>query len=110
MSYNGNERRKYPSLRKHVEALLNAGATITEREPLQLLFKGQEMGVRHGILLCEPTPQELEEALALLASGESERRAEALNICLKQLEAALAPYPPFHTSRLSKRAITAAVG
>ncbi|MCQ4297509.1 hypothetical protein NAU58_18175 [Pseudomonas stutzeri] len=110
MSYNGNERRKYPSLRKHVEALLNAGATITEREPLQLLFKGQEMGVRHGILLCEPTPQELDEALSLLANGDSERRTEALTICLKQLEAAIAPYPPFHTARLSKPGNTAAIG
>lgn len=110
MSYNGNDRRKYPSLRKHVEALLSAGATITKREPLQLLFKGQEMGVRHGILLCEPTPEELDEALGLLASGESDRQSEALKICLRQLEATLAPYPPFHTARLSRRGNTAAIG
>ncbi len=99
MRYEGKERRQYTALRCHVEALLKDGATITAREPLHMVYKGQEMGVRHGILVCEPTPQELDEALAWLARGEKERRDAALKICLSQLDAALAPYPPFKTIR-----------
>lgn len=99
MRYEGKERRQYSALRKHVEALLKDGASIADRDPLHLVYKGQEMSVRHGILVCEPTPQELDEALDWLARGNKERRASALKICLNQLDAVLAPYPPFRTIR-----------
>lgn len=101
MSYSGKERRKYPALRNHVQALLTDGATVKARDPLQLSYKDREMSVRHGILMCEPTPQELIDALDLLAKGSTERRAAAVQVCLAQLEAALAPYPPFQPLRQS---------
>ena len=99
MRYEGKERRQHNALRNHVEALLKHGATITDRAPLHLVYKGQEMSIRHGILVCEPTPQELDEALDWLACGDNERRASALRICLEQLDAVLAPYPPFRNIR-----------
>ncbi|MTZ15120.1 hypothetical protein GNE00_15325 [Pseudomonas sp. JL972] len=94
-----NERRKFQSLRNHVQALLDDGATIAAREPLQLAYKGKALSVRHGILLCEPAPQALTDALEALARGERELRAQALDVCLQQLEAALAPYPPLRSFR-----------
>lgn len=99
MRYEGKERRRYTALRCHVEALLKDGATVTARDPLHLIYKGQEMSIRHGILVCEPTPQELDEALDCLARGEKEHHAAALKICLSQLDAVLAPYPPFRRIR-----------
>lgn len=101
MNYSGKERRKYPALRNHVQALLNDGATVKARDPLQLAHKGLDMTVLHGILVCEPTGQELTDALAVLASGDDDRRAFALEVCLSQLDAALAPYPPFRPVRCS---------
>ena len=99
MSYSGKERRQYPALRNHVQALLLDGAKITSRDPLQLAYKGCEMSVRHGLLIYEPTPAELAEALEALAQGDVERRAAALKTCLAELDAALAPYPPFRPLR-----------
>lgn len=100
MHYSGTERRKYPALRNHVQALLTDGAKVKSRDPLQLTYKGQEITARHGILMCEPTPRELVDALGTLAGGEAEHRVAALQICLQQLDAALAPYPPFRPIRL----------
>lgn len=99
MTYCGKDRRQSLALRNHVHALLLDGAIITSREPLQLSYKGCEISVRHGLLICEPTPLELAEALDVLAQGETEQRANALRTCLAQLNASLAPYPPFRPLR-----------
>lgn len=104
-----NERRKSPTLRNHVQALLDDGAAIAAREPLQLTYKGKTLCVRHGILLCEPAPEALTDALEALASGQRERRAQALDVCLQQLDAALAPYPSLRDLRPSRAEGRAAV-
>jgi len=78
LKYHGKDRRQCTALRNHINALLADGASLVGRDPVRLVYKGQTLTVQHGLLLSEPTPDELVEALNVLAKGD-----------------ALAPYPPF---------------
>lgn len=46
-----HELRRFTSLRKHVDELLCEGAVITARDPTTLLFEGQALKARHGMLV-----------------------------------------------------------
>ena len=95
MSYQGKDRRQCTALRNHIDALLAAGASLVGRDPVRLVYKRQMLTVQHGMLLSEPTPTELVEALNMLAEGDDSRRSAAIEACLRHLDSALAPYPPF---------------
>ncbi len=95
MSYQGKERRQCTALRNHIDALLADGASLVGRDPVRLVYKRQTLTVQHGMLLSEPTPAELIDALNVLAEGDDCTRAAAIETCLRHLDQALAPYPPF---------------
>lgn len=95
MSYQGKERRQCTVLRNHINALLADGALLVGRAPIRLVYKRQKLTVHHGLLLREPIPAELIDALNVLAKGEDRPRAAAIETCLRYLDNALAPYPPF---------------
>ncbi|MCQ4259140.1 hypothetical protein [Stutzerimonas stutzeri] len=46
-----HELRRFTSLRKHVDELLSEGAVITDRDPTTLVFEGQALKARHGMLV-----------------------------------------------------------
>ncbi|MCQ4274496.1 hypothetical protein [Stutzerimonas degradans] len=95
MRYQGTDRRQCTALRNHIDALLADGASLIGRDPVRLVYKKQTLTVQHGMLLSEPTPSELIDALNLLTEGEDSARAAAIETCLRYLDSALAPYPPF---------------
>jgi len=95
MTYHGKERRHCTALRNHIDQLIAEGASLIGRDPVRLVYKGQTMTVRHGILFSEPTPADLIEALNQLTEGDKDARAAAIEICLQHLDEAMAPYPPF---------------
>ncbi|MEG4315343.1 hypothetical protein U8L64_10070 [Pseudomonas sp. FIP_A4] len=95
MSYQGTDRRQCTALRNHIDGLLADGASLIGRDPVRLIYKQQTLTVQHGMLLSEPTPSELIDALNVLVEGEDGARAAAIEICLRYLDSALAPYPPF---------------
>lgn len=95
MRYQGKERRQCTALRNHINALLADGASLVGRDPVRLVYKRQALTVQHGMLLSEPTPAELLEALDVLVAGDDSARAAAIETCLRHLDNALAPYPPY---------------
>lgn len=95
MRYQGTDRRQCTALRNHIDGLLADGASLVGRDPVRLIYKQQVLTVRHGMLLSEPTPSELIDALNILTEGEDNARAAAIETCLRYLDSALAPYPPF---------------
>ncbi|WP_342006653.1 hypothetical protein [Stutzerimonas balearica] len=95
LKYHGKDPRQCTALRNHINALLADGASLVGRDPVRLVYKGQTLTVQHGLLLSEPTPDELVEALNVLAKGNDRARAAAIETCLRHLDDALAPYPPF---------------
>ena len=46
-----HELRRFTSLRKHVDELLSEGAVIIDRDPTTLVFEGQALKARHGMLV-----------------------------------------------------------
>jgi hypothetical protein len=95
MNLQRQERRQCTALRNHINSLLADGASLVGRDPVRLVYKGQTMTEHHGLLLSEPTNAELIDALNVLVEGDDGARAPAIETCLRHLDAALAPYPPF---------------
>lgn len=110
MSYQGKDRRQCTALRHHIDALLAAGASLVGRDPVRLVYKQKALTVQHGMLLSEPTPAELIDALNVLAKGEDGTRGAAIEACLRHLDSALAPYPPFRYREFELNATARASG
>lgn len=101
MAVERKERRHCMALRNHINQLLTGGASLIGRDPVRLVYRGQTMTVRHGVLLSEPTSEELMNALTQLTDSD-DLRATAIDICLRHIDEAMAPYPPFrHHYRLT---------
>nr|WP_217474978.1 hypothetical protein [Stutzerimonas stutzeri] len=82
------DKRRLHALRKHIDELLAAGATITSRDPVTIVSAGETLKVKHGMLvgysgfldMVEPTADhEWPDAL----------RQMAIDLCIKQLDQAI---------------------
>lgn len=82
------DKRTLHSLRKHIDDLLSAGATITARDPVTILADGKTMKVKHGMLVGYSDFLDLVEPI-IDHEWPDALRQMAADLCLKQLDQAV---------------------
>ncbi|WP_019341168.1 hypothetical protein [Stutzerimonas stutzeri] len=80
------ERRENHRLRRHIDCLLNAGASLTGRSPISIEFHECAITVRNGMLFSENGLRSLVAAIAMHVWPCHESRQVAVEICLGQLD------------------------
>ncbi|MCQ4308777.1 hypothetical protein NA645_12360 [Pseudomonas stutzeri] len=82
------DKRTLHSLRKHIDELLAAGATIIARDPVTLVSDGQTLKVKHGMLIGHSGLLDLVEPLTDHQWPDALRQM-AIDLCIQQLDEAI---------------------
>ena len=76
------------ALRKHIDELLCDGATIVGRDPLTLLYEGQSLKVKQGMLLGYSGLLDLVDPVSDHEWPDALRQM-AVDLCIEQLDEAV---------------------
>ncbi len=82
------DKRRLHALRKHIDDLLAAGATIVARDPVTLVSDGQTLRVKHGMLVGHSGLLDLVEPLTD-HQWPNALRQMAIDLCIQQLDDAI---------------------
>ncbi|KJH80621.1 hypothetical protein MCB86_16250 [Pseudomonas sp. KSR10] len=82
------DKRTLHALRKHVDEMLAAGATIVSRDPVTLLRDGQTLKIRHGMLVGYSALLDLVEPISDHEWPDALRQM-AIDLCIQQLDEAI---------------------
>ncbi|WP_417781513.1 hypothetical protein [Stutzerimonas xanthomarina] len=81
-----SERRENHRLRRHIDCLLNAGASLAGRSPITIEFHECMITVRNGTLFNENGLRSLVSVIAMHVWPCQESQQVAVEICLGQLD------------------------
>ncbi|AHL76515.1 hypothetical protein CH92_15995 [Stutzerimonas stutzeri] len=82
------DKRTFHALRKHIDEMLGAGATIVSRDPVTLLRDGQTLKVKHGMLVGYSALLDLVEPVSDHEWPDALRQM-AIDLCIQQLDEAI---------------------
>lgn len=82
------DKRTFHALRKHIDALLAAGAVISSRDPITILSTGETLKVMHGMLIGYAGSLDMVEPVTDHDWPDALRQM-AIDLCVKQLDQAV---------------------